>query len=490
MTSLPGKSGSCWVASVKGESYPKLDRSLHAETVIIGGGIVGLTAALRLCEAGRQVIVLEGLRVGGQVTGRSTAKITTQHALIYRDLILRLGLDKARAYAEANRAGAAQIKDWARLYGIECDLETKAAYAYATNPERKADIEAEADAARKLGLAAEVVERAPLPFDTAGALRFPHQAQFNPAAYLSGLAQAVVKRGGGIYENSRTVFIGEASRWRAVTKGGNVHAENIVVATNIPVKSPLGMATRTQPRSHVAMAFRSDDAGLIDGMFISIDEPTRSLRMGRDQEGPLLVALGPKYNTGWDGNVASRFAELEGWVKANLPVGAAAWRWCNEDYDSFDRIPMAGEPDPKSSPGFFIATGYNAWGITNGTATGVMIADLILTGESPWRQLYDPSRPVPKDFHKDGDSRSIVSSEALIQPGEGGVIVKGEEKIAVFRDDKGEYRRLSAKCTHKGCTVTWNNADKTWNCPCHGSMFAADGSVLHGPARVPLTEIK
>jgi glycine/D-amino acid oxidase-like deaminating enzyme/nitrite reductase/ring-hydroxylating ferredoxin subunit len=486
MTSLSGKPGSCWRARANPTDSPRLDSSLHAETVVIGAGIVGLTAALRLCEAGRQVIVLEGLRIGEQVTGRSTAKITTQHALIYRELSERLGSTKARFYAEANSAGAAQIRDWVRLHEIDCDLETKAAYAYATRAERKADIEAEADAARKLGLRAEVLERAPLPFATAATLCFSDQAQFNPAAYLAGLATTVVKLGGRIYENSRAVFIGEASRWRAVTKDGNVHAENILVATNIPVKSPLGMATRTQPRSHVAMAFRSDDAMLIDGMFIGIDAPTRSLRMGRDAEGPLLVALGPKYNTGSDGNVAARFAELESWVHRNLPIGQAAWRWCNEDYDTFDHVPMAGLPDPRKSPGYFIATGFNGWGITNGTAAGMMIADLIIKGESPWQELYDPSRPVPKDFHKDGDSQSIVRSEADIRPGEGGVIVKDGEKVAMFRDETGGYHRLSAKCTHKGCTVTWNNADRTWDCPCHGSMFAADGSVLHGPARLPL----
>src|SRR5688500_3484560 len=141
MSQLPGRSGSCWVASAKPTNYPSFEGSIHAETVVVGAGIVGLTAALRLCEAGRSVIVLEGLRVGGQVTGRSTAKITTQHALIYRELTERLGFDKARAYAEANEAGARQIKDWTQAYAIDCDLETKAAYAYATRSERRAEIE-------------------------------------------------------------------------------------------------------------------------------------------------------------------------------------------------------------------------------------------------------------------------------------------------------------------------------------------------------------
>jgi glycine/D-amino acid oxidase-like deaminating enzyme/nitrite reductase/ring-hydroxylating ferredoxin subunit len=486
MVRLPGKSGSCWTATARPTNYPALEGSIHAETVVVGAGIVGLTAALRLCEQDREVVVLEGLRVGGQVTGRSTAKITTQHALIYRHLIDTLGLDLAQSYADANRAGARQIQEWALAFDIACDLEEKTAYTYTQNPARRGEIEVEAEAARRLGLDADILDRGPLPFDTAAALVFPDQAQFNPAMYLVGLAEAVIARGGRIFEQSRVREIGEASRWRAVTDDGTVHAEHVVVATNMTVKSPVGMANRTQPRSHVAMAFRVDDPLTVDGMFIGIDDPTRSLRMGRDAEGPLLVALGPKFNTGQDGDVARRFIELENWVRTNLLVGETVWRWCNEDYDTPDRVAYAGEPDPEKAPGFHIATGFNAWGISNGTAVGIMIADLARGQSSPWQKLYDPARPYPEDFHKNGDSQSIVASVDDIAPGEGGVIIRSEEKIAAWRDESGELHAVSASCTHKGCTVTWNNAERSWDCPCHGSIFAADGSVIHGPARKPL----
>jgi glycine/D-amino acid oxidase-like deaminating enzyme/nitrite reductase/ring-hydroxylating ferredoxin subunit len=483
---LPGKVGSCWLAAAPPTDYPELGGSLHADTVVVGAGIVGLTTALKLCEAGRDVIVVEALRVGGQVTGRSTAKITTQHGLIYDPLIRTRGLDAALSYAEANVAGVRQITRWVEELGIDCALEKRDAYAYTTSPARQQEIEAEAAAARKLGLQAEVLDRAPLPFDTAAALRFPDQAQFNPASYLVGLAAAVTKRDGRIFERSRARLIGEASRWRVATDGGTSHCEHIVVATNMTVKSPVGMSRRTQPRSHTAMAFRIDDPQAIDGMFIGIDDPTHSIRTGRDAEGPLLVVLGPKFNTGQDGDVAKRFVELERWARENLPVGEAAWRWCNEDYDTPDRVAYAGTPDQQTAPGFHIATGFNAWGISNGTAAGMMIAELIDGQENPWTSLYDPARPYPKDFHEDGDTQSIVASTDDIAPGAGGVVIRGEEKIAAWRDESGALRTLSASCTHKGCTVTWNNADRTWDCPCHGSIFAADGSVIHGPARKPL----
>jgi Rieske Fe-S protein len=252
------------------------------------------------------------------------------------------------------------------------------------------------------------------------------------------------------------------------------------------VKSPIGYANRTQPRSHVAMAFRLGDAAIIDGMFISIDEPTHSIRTGRDQDGPLLITLGPRFNTGQDGDVARRFRDLEHWTRAHISVGDAVWRWCNEDYDTADRMPFVGQPDPKKAPGFHVATGFNGWGISNGTAAGLLMASEIATGSRPWGKLYDPTRPAPEDFHHSGDTQSLVDDVAQIAPGEGGVITRGEEKIAVWRDDNGDLHAVSASCTHKGCTVTWNNADRTWDCPCHGSMFEADGTVLHGPAREPL----
>lgn len=486
MPDLPGTNASFWAESAPHTDYPILDGSLHAETVIVGAGIVGLTAALSLLEQGRSVIVVEALRVGGQVTGRSSAKITTQHGLIYDFLVRKRGREVARCYAEANRAGADRISSWIGELGIDCDLETRDAYAYASTPETRETIEAEARIARELGLEAEVLDPAPLPFATAGALRFPDQAQFNPASYLVGLAQAVAERGGQIFERSRAQLIDAASRWRVVTDGGNVHAENILVAANMTVKSPVGMANRTQPRCHTAMGFRVDDPAAVNGMFIGIDEPTHSIRMGRDRDGALMLVLGPKFNTGQDGDVAARFRDLERWARQNLPVGEAAWRWCNEDYDTDDRVPYAGEADPDKAPGFHIATGFNGWGISNGTAVGMMVADAICGRPSPWQALYDPTRPYPEDFHQNGDSRSIVAGPDEILPGKGGVIVRGEEKIAAWRDDGGELHCVSAVCTHKGCTVTWNNADRTWDCPCHGSIFAADGSVLHGPARKPL----
>ena len=480
---LPGKPECCWTATAPDICYPVLANPVVTDVAIVGAGIVGLTAGYSLVQAGFAVAVLESRRVGRQVTGRSTAKITSQHSLIYRYLIDTAGFDKARHYADASRTGAQQISSWIADLRIDCEFEPKDAYVFTSDLARRADIVAEAEAAQSVGFNAEVLGRAPLPFATAAALRFPDQAQFNPVQYLIGLAGAAAAAGALVFESTCVTAIDSGKRWRLTTKEGSVEAQHVVIATNLPFAAPVEYDRRTQPRCHIAMAFRTEVA--IDGMFIGIDPPTHSLRMGRDRQGPLLIVLGPSFNTGQDGDVAGRFRELEGWVRGNLPVGEAAWRWVNEDFNSADRIPYVGAPSTKAA-GLYVATGFNGWGITNGTAAGLLIADQIQGRPNPWASLYNPTRAYPKDFHQSGKSQSRVESTDDIAPGAGAVITIGKQELAVWKDTDGRPHVLSAACTHKGCTVTWNNAARTWDCPCHGSMFEADGSVIHGPAVEPL----
>jgi nitrite reductase/ring-hydroxylating ferredoxin subunit len=256
----------------------------------------------------------------------------------------------------------------------------------------------------------------------------------------------------------------------------------------MPIGGPIHFDTQTRPRCHIAMAFavRQD---LFEGMFIDADRPMHSLRIGRDEAGPLLVALGPKFWTGQDGDVARRFRALERWVRANLAVGDARWRWVNEDYDSPDRIAFAGAL-ARRAPGLYVATGFHGWGISNGTAAAQLIADQIQGRPNPWAVLYDPERAAPRKFNPGGDSRSIVRSVAAIAANEGAVVRHGKQKVAVWKAVDGKPHAFDAACTHMGCTVTWNNADRTWDCPCHGSMFACTGEVIHGPATKPLKRVR
>ena len=486
------KHACCWIDGVPPVRYPALRSTHTTDVAIVGGGIVGLTAAYLLAAAGREVTLIEALSIGRGVTGLSSAKITSQHTLKYADLIRRHGVAKARLYADANRAGAGKVWELAQSLHIACDIEERDAYAFTLRPDRRDALEAEASAARSLGFPADVVARAPLPFQNAGALRFGGQAQFNPVRYLTGLARHVASAGGRLYQQTRVTKVIKKSGdlpWTLVAGVHRLHARELVTATHLPLGSPVQFDVRTRPRCHIAMAFRAVPEGMLDGMFIGTDAPAYSLRMAHDRKGPLLIVLAPEFPTGWEKDVEGRFARLESWVRTNVPAGAAEWRWVNEDYDTLGGLPFAGEL-AHGAQRMFVATGFSGWGISNGTASAMLIADQLLGRPNPWSSLYDPSRRANSQFNRGGESQSVVGSVEQIARDSGGVVTRGRQRIAVWRSAEGALHALSARCTHMGCTVTWNNAQRTWDCPCHGSVFARDGSVLHGPATEPLRHLR
>lgn len=266
-----GAASCCWTSAAPAAGFERIERNEAADVVVVGGGICGLTAALKLAEEGRSVVVLEARQVGRQVTGRSTGKVTLQHRLIYAELVETYGRALAKAYADANQEGLQFIVERSRRFDVDCDLRRAPAYVYGCAAKSSKEFEREASAAKHLGLAQEVLESAPVPFATSGALRFPDQAQFNPALYLVGLARAVVLAGGRIYERSRASGFESDGRWIVDVSGTRVTARNLVMATHVPVKSPKGYATRVRPRCHVAMAFRAKSESDVPGMFIGVE---------------------------------------------------------------------------------------------------------------------------------------------------------------------------------------------------------------------------
>ena len=278
-----------------------------------------------------------------------------------------------------------------------------------------------------------------------------------------------------MFENTRVTKVSKAGkRWRVIAGRGVLTAQHVVIATNLPMAGPVSYDSRTLPRCHIAMAFRMASSAAIEGMFIGVDEPTHSLRMGRDHDGPLLVTLGPKFNTGHDGDVAARFRELERWVQSNLTVGEAVWRWANEDYDTADRVPFVGQPSKKDR-GLYVATGFNGWGISNGTAAGIAIADQIRGQSNSWASIYKPTRRSTKGFNKGGDTQSNVADIEAIPAGQGGVITRGKQKLAVWKDMNGKPHALSARLhafrlhrdleqcrAHVGLPLPWLDVLRQW----------------------------
>jgi glycine/D-amino acid oxidase-like deaminating enzyme/nitrite reductase/ring-hydroxylating ferredoxin subunit len=499
-----GKADSFWVATIADSrsEQPPLQGDLKVDVAIVGAGIVGLSAALLLLRGGHRVAVLEALQVGRQVTGRSTAKITSQHGLIYRALEKSFGEEGAHAYGAANEAGLAQIVRFAEELGIKCDLERKPAYVYGRSGEYLAKIEHEAEVARRLGLPASFVRECPLPFEVAGGIRFEGQAQFSPCKYLLGLARAVCHGGGRLFEGTRARSIEHGDPCRVVTDQGVITARDVIDATHMPLVSEGKFFAKAYPYAHALVAARIDPARAPDGMFISAEQPTRSVRTARWGEETWLVAAGGSFKPGESEEGEATLQELVDFVRTEFEVDSIDYQWTNEDYESMDGMPFVGRAS-SSADHLYVATGFNAWGITNGTAAGMILSDLISGRDNSWAQVFDATRMKPLAGAQSFISENIGTGAELVggylkserrsldelPSGEATIVKLNGERTAVFRDERGHFHAVSAVCTHMGCVLGWNSVDRTWDCSCHGSRFALDGAVLHGPATTGLKRL-
>ena len=489
---------SFWVASAAGqERYPALAADgAQVDVAVIGGGIVGLTTALLLQRAGRSVALLEAARLGRQVTGGSTAKITSQHGLVYTELIDKYGQEAARAYAESNQAGLEWICREVREKSIDCDLERCPAYLYTTEEDRVGEIEREAIAAASLGLPAHLEPGLDLPVGARAALRFDAQAQFHPVRYLDALARELASLGGRIHENTRALDVERGDPVKVVAAAGCVHAGDVVVATHLPFLDRGGFFGRAFPYRHMCLAATIAADAFPPGMYISVDEPTRSTRTTPHGDGArVLIAAGESFPTGQEDSGAL-LENLETYVRERFGAADAHWRWGNQDYYSSDRLPWVGRILPGSSR-IRVATGFSAWGITAGTIAAQILADDVLGRDNPWASLYDARRTGLRHgggtiLKKNATVAGSWIAERLrsgarqnagtLRPGEGDLVRLDGRTVAAYRDADGHLHAVNPYCTHLGCELNWNAAELSWDCHCHGSRFDVEGGVLNGPA--------
>jgi glycine/D-amino acid oxidase-like deaminating enzyme/nitrite reductase/ring-hydroxylating ferredoxin subunit len=488
---------SYWIDTAPKNMCPQLTSDLTVDVAIVGGGIVGITAARLLKDEGLSVAVVEARKVGEEVTGKSTAKVTSQHNIIYKTIEKKFGEDGARAYAEANEAGLHRILDFASKYKIDCNLETKAAYTYTNDPGHVSAIEQEVEVAQRLGLPASFTRDTGLPFDVLAAMRWDNQAQFHPVKYVAGLAATIPGDGCHVFENSRVI---DWSPHHISTGQGSITARHVIMATHMPLGQVGLFYAEAYPHIHPVIMGRVDPARAPDGMFINIERPRHSVRSHRDDNGDTwLIFAGASFKPGHVDEERKNFRDLERFATKNFGV-RAEYRWTNEDYTSMDGAPFVGWSSSLPNA-YLVATGFNAWGISNGTAAAMVLTDIIAGRDNPWLKLYDATRIKPiaggKQFVQGnaevashlvgGYMADKPKSFAELAPGDAAILKIDGENIAAFKDEEGRLHAVSAACTHMGCILGWNETDRTWDCPCHGSRFELSGKVIHGPAAKPLT---
>jgi glycine/D-amino acid oxidase-like deaminating enzyme/nitrite reductase/ring-hydroxylating ferredoxin subunit len=461
---------------------------------VVGGGIVGLTTALMLRRAGADVVVLEGRRIGAGTTGNTTAKVTSLHGLKYARLAREQGTETARVYAEANEFGLKQVVELSDELEIECDLRRKPAYTYTEDPSELETIETEVESAQAAGLRAIFTEETDLPLDVAAAVRLDDQAEFQPVAYLAGIAAALDRDGQAVYEGTRAVAAGEEGV--ETDSGRRVGAEWVVVATHLPFTDSGLFFARSHPERSYAVTARLESP-VPQGMYLSTERPAHTFRAVPWQGEELWLIGGESHEVGSGDPVAS-YRALDAFARERFGVVSVEHRWSAHDHMPADGLPYIGRATPLDDR-ILTATGMGKWGLALGTAAGAILRDAVEGRENPWAPHFSPRRlppvrSVPRTlehdlhdgFHFFRDRLRRGGNVEKLAPGEGRVVGDGLGQKAVHRDDASVLHAVSARCTHLGCIVRWNAAERTWDCPCHGSRFEATGEVRTGPATKPL----
>jgi glycine/D-amino acid oxidase-like deaminating enzyme/nitrite reductase/ring-hydroxylating ferredoxin subunit len=478
-------------------TLPSLDRDVHADVAVVGGGIVGITTALLLTEAGASVVLIEGNRVARGVSGHTTSKVSSQHGLIYDRLRSDFGVEGARVYGQANEAALAWIAERVERDGIDCDFRRRSSFAYVRSSSERSRVENEAEAAQEAGLPAVLVEDTPLPFEVEAAVRFDLQAEFHIRKYLLALVEQLAASDlCRIYEGSRAVDVTTGAPCVVKTPRGRVRAEQVVIATHYPFLDRSFAFARVHPQRSYALVCRIDGPPP-DGMHISGDSPTRSVRAVPVDGEELLLVGGEGHKTGTGGDTEERYRALERFAREHWNVTSLDYRWSSQDNRTIDGLPYVGQLNPWSKR-IVMATGFAKWGITGGTAAARMLSDRLLGRDNEWAQLFDPNRLGPvltsaRSFAKENAAAGVrfvgdrirkpgCRSIEELEPGEGDIVKHNGKKVAGYRSEDGELVAVASRCTHLGCQVNWNRAERSWDCPCHGSRFAPTGEVLHGPA--------
>lgn len=509
-----GQSKPIWYDIARPEPQNSLTTDLTADVCVVGAGIAGLTVAYLLIKAGKRVVVLEDKEISGGQTGRSTAQLGNWCDDEYGRIESMHGARAAQITAESLTRAIDELERIVKAENIDCDFERLDAYLFMPSPaDDPQPLLDELEASRRAGLHnGERVERAPLKdFDTGPALKITGQAQFDPLRYANGLAGAIRAGGGEIFTGTPVKTVesaGDGQKVRVTTKDDKtVTADHAVVATNSPINDMVAMHTKQSPYRTFVVGLQVPHGSVEKALYWDLADPYHYVRLqampDEDNAGyAVLIVGGEDHKTGQADDAQDRYQALEDWARERFPqAGKVVYQWSGQVFEPVDGIAFIGR-NPADADNVFIVTGDSGQGTSYGTIAGLLIRDLILgTADEDWVKLYDPARVTVsarsiKEFvvenlnvaaqYTDLVTGGDIDAADELAPGEGAIIRDGLKKLAVYKDEAGAVTRLSAVCTHLGCIVHWNSGEKSWDCPCHGSRFAATGKVITGPAQSDL----
>ncbi|MCK6545309.1 FAD-dependent oxidoreductase [Myxococcota bacterium] len=507
-----GTTHSPWMATAQTPALRPLDGELETDVCVIGAGIAGMTTAYLLVREGRRVTVLDHGAIGGGETSRTTAHLSNALDDRYFEMVRIHGREGARLAASSHTYAIDMIEEIVEREQIACGFTRLDGWLFLAEEHDATLLHRELRAAHDAGL--RTVELEPhLPVPTLGrgpCLRFPRQGQFHPLEYLAGLAAVIRKEGGSFYGAHVTdVDVPKRAGGHLTVHtqtGQTVRAPAVVVATNSPITTRFAIHTKQAPYRTYAVALRVPKGSVPLGLYWDTLDPYHYVRLQADEGSPehdLLIVGGEDHKTGQASDVRERFARLRHWARAYFPmVDEPAFEWSGQVMETIDGLAFIGG-SPTNEPGIYLATGDSGMGMTHGTIAGIILSDLIGGRPNPWAAIYDPKRRsvgaalewAKENFNvarRYGDlvrSANDVTDPAQIAPGQGAVLRRGARHLAAYRDPAGLLHVRSAICSHLGCVVQFNSAERTWDCPCHGSRFDTDGNALNGPASAPLAPV-
>jgi len=506
MNTDSGRTRSVWMNTAPDpENLVPLHRDAACDVCIVGAGIAGLSVAYECVKRGHKVVVIDDGPVGGGETGRTTAHLTFALDDRYYELERLFGADGARLAADSHKRAVDYIEQVVMEEKIDCDFVRLDGYLFVPPEEKDDQLKDELEASHRAGLAdIAFTSRAPIEdFDTGPALRFPNQGQFHPLKYLNGLVRAITARDGRIFTSTRATDFKAGEEASVTTQNGKqIRCKHIVVATNTPVNDMVVMHTKQMPYRTYVVGCRVPKHSVTRALYWDTPDPYHYVRLQEMPDYDILIVGGEDHKTGQATDFSDLFHRLSEWAKQRWPmIESVDFHWSGQVMEPVDCLGYIGR-NPGNEPNIYIHTGDSGNGMTHGTIAGMLLADLIEGKENPWAQIYDPSRKTLRtapEYARENLNVAIQYRD-WITPGEvesvddipndtGAVIRRGLHKVAAYRDSDGHVHECSATCTHLQCIVNWNEREKSWDCPCHGSRFDPYGRVINGPAAFDLKQL-